>query len=157
DIGVDGFVATLGVPMDVTLTGGSISGYATGVLLANEDADFGVAPEAAALTLSGVTINLPAGGTGIRILDTAAGTKSVTVTLTGVNSINGGLGATGASLDGALAKLGGTSLGTTHFANFTGGFSYVTLTNAAYGGPIEINGTGATYNGVAGGATLTPA
>lgn len=107
DVGVYGWVGTAALPMDVTLTGGSISGYATGVLLANNELRYatvpGVAPENAALTLSGVAISVPASGMGVQVQDTL-GTHTVTVTVTDDTEISGTTRtSTGVLVSGILA------------------------------------------------------
>ena len=122
-------------------------------------------------TVIGGTANNP-NGTGTAILDGisaahfSGNTTGVLVRGTNTNSPNGATltlsngtsisgGTTGLQLDGANAKLSGNTLGSTVFSGQSG--DYVTLANSAYNGPIEVNGTAASYGGVSGGNSLTTA
>ena len=117
---------------------------------------FGPATAPANITLNGVALTAAPGGTAVRVIDTPAGTMTASVTLVGGTTITGSSSGTGVLLDGALARLGGDSLNNTSFAGFTGTSQFVELDNGAYAND-EIDGTGATYNGVAGGPGVTTA
>jgi autotransporter-associated beta strand protein len=164
DIGIYAWNGLSSNPMVITVTGGSVTGYATSVLVANDDTILpaGPANSATTLTLSGVSLTPATGGTAVSVLDTATGTEDVTVNLTGGTSIAGSASGTGVRLDGPLAFLSGDTLGTTPFTGFSGTSNYVVLANGAYGSgtpdaPLAIDGTSASYNGVSGGGTLTTA
>ena len=156
--GIHAWVGTANVPMNVTVSGGTISGYARGVHVTNE-ADVNGTPtpanDAATVNVDGVAITTAAGGTGVLVEDTAAGTQPVNAGLTDV-TINGSSSGAGVVLDGTLARLIGDTLGNTTFAGFTGTAQFVVLNNGAYAND-EIDGTGASYNGVSGGPGVTTA
>jgi hypothetical protein len=161
DIGVYAWDGTANDAMNVTITGGTINAYATGVLVTNEETfgPFGVALNDATVTLAGVSITGgAAGGTGAIALDTAAGTTDVTLGLTGGSDIANTT--TGLRIDGPLATLVGNTLNDTAFVGQSG--NYIALANLAYGDGIpnnqqlQINATAVTFDGKTG-AAMTPA
>ena len=104
-------------------------------------------------TLSGVTIDLTT-STAVGVLvqdDNTIVTFGSVVSLSGNNVLSGG--GTGLEVAGPHASLAGNTLGSTTFTGQTS--DYVALANSAYGGPLAIDGTAATYDGTPGGATLS--
>ena len=75
DIGVYGWTGTSTVPMNVTLTGGSITNYETGVYLTNDEATFGPALADTTVTLDGVLVL--GGDTGVLVEDAGASAFAV--------------------------------------------------------------------------------
>ncbi|MFO0936402.1 MAG: right-handed parallel beta-helix repeat-containing protein [Gemmataceae bacterium] len=137
----------------VAVSGGSISGYDTGVQIANEEFDgpYGVATGSNTITLTNLAITPADGGKAIYVWDTEDGNKDVTVGLSGV-TINGDSAGTGTGivLEGQYAKLDSDSLGDTTFAGFTGTSQYVTLQNLTYAAGGVIDGSDAKYEGTLG-------
>jgi parallel beta-helix repeat protein len=155
--GVEVWAGAAGVPVNVTLSGGSISGFATGVHVTNSANVNGAqtpALDSARANLNNVSITMPAGGTGVFVEDTANSNTAVSASFGSGTTINGSSSGAGVSLSGANATLVGDTLASVAFAGFTGTGQFVVLGDGAYSGN-ELDGTGATYNGVAGGATLT--
>ncbi|HEX6962661.1 MAG TPA: right-handed parallel beta-helix repeat-containing protein [Lacipirellula sp.] len=103
DVGVYGWDGTANNAMNVTITGGSISGYETGVHLTNEEGTFGPSLNIAALTLSGVDISTAAGGIGVLVEDTVAGSFAVEVNIQDDSDITTG-GGTAVLVSGASAS-----------------------------------------------------
>ena len=147
DIGVYGWTGTSTVPMNVTLTGGSITNYETGVHLTNDEATFGPALADTTVTLDGVSIL--GGDTGVFVEDAGASTFAVTLGLTGSTEITNTV--TGIVLDGASAEVLGDTLGNTAFSGQSG--DYIRLANGtAYGDPGAqtdvIDATAVTFDGL---------
>jgi parallel beta-helix repeat protein len=104
DVGVYGWDGTANDAMNVTISGGSISGYETGVRLTNEEDTFGPALSNATLTLSGVDISTAAGGVGVLVEDTVAGSFAVTVNIQDDSDITTGGTGTAVLVSGASAS-----------------------------------------------------
>ena len=147
DIGVYAWDGTANDPMDVAISGGSITGYETGVHLTNNEATFGPALADATVTLDGVAIS--GGDTGVLVEDSGTSAFAVNLGLTGGTAIANS--ATGIVLDGAAAQLVGDTLGDTEFTGQSG--DYITLANEAYGNGIpddrleQIDATAVTFEG----------
>ncbi len=146
DIGVYAWTGTSTVPMNVTLSGGSITNYDAGVHLTNDEATFGPALADTTVTLHGVSIS--GGDTGVLVEDAGASAFAVNLGLTGNTAINGTV--TGIVLDGDLAELVGDTLGDTAFSGQSG--DYIRLANGGYGAPGTqtdvIDATAVTFNGL---------
>jgi hypothetical protein len=146
DIGVYGWTGTSTVPMNVTLSGGSITNYETGVHLTNDEATFGPALADTTVTLDGVSIS--GGDTGLLVEDAGTSAFAVKLGLTGNTAIAGGV--TGIVLDGASAELTGDTLSDTALGGQSG--DYIRLANGAYGAPglqtDVIDATNVTFDGL---------
>ncbi len=152
DIGVYGWTGTSTVPMNVALTGGSITNYETGVHLTNDEATFGPALADTTVTLDGVLIL--GGDTGVLVEDAGTSAFAVNLGLTGNTAITSTV--TGIVLDGASAELLGDTLGDTQFTGQSG--DYIRLASGAYGAPGpqtgEIEARDVTFDGETG-TTMT--
>ena len=130
-------------PMSVTVTGGSFTGYTTGALLVNNETAFGQSGDDATLILSGVTLAVAVGGTGVSVQDTVL--NKVTIGLTNSTKIQNG--ATGLNVSGADAEIDGITLNNTEFSGQTG--QYILLGAGGHDNE-NINATGVLFDGQTG-------
>ena len=124
------------------ISGGSITNAAIGVFVNNYDGYLTDATNGAYASIDGLTINSPAGATGIRVFDNPLSTSNsnVQVSLGSGVTINNGL--TGLEAENATASV--LTVGSTAFNGQTG--QYIRLINS----PNNIDATSATFDGVNG-------
>ena len=129
--------------MNVTLTGGSISGYEIGLFVTNEANVNGVLTPAGDSAERQPQRRVDDDGRR-RGRGACAGCGRQHGRQGGMNNttINAASSGTGVRLDGTLAALTGDTLGNTAFTGFAGSSNYVALANATYAND-EIDGTGA--------------
>ncbi|MBK7427360.1 MAG: right-handed parallel beta-helix repeat-containing protein [Saprospiraceae bacterium] len=128
------------------ISGGSITGVATGVFLNNYEGYVSNAADGAHASISNMNITPMALGTGIRVLDSPSSTTHANVQLTiGSNVVVTG-GAKGIVIEHPFAEIVGASLGNIAFNSQT--TSYVELNNNA----VDLNGLTASFDGQTGGS-----
>lgn len=91
------------------ISGGSVSGAVTGIFVNNYEGYNSNAPDGGHATVSGIAINVPAGGSGIRVLDSPSSTSHGAVSLaigSGVSVAGGARGITVENANASVSALG---------------------------------------------------
>jgi hypothetical protein len=139
-----------------TISGGSVTGVSRGVFLTNRDTDpatsFGTAAVGAHASLSGVSIAVNAGGTGISLRDSTSWTSSNPAPLINKRDVKLNLGsgvtvsggAKGLVIEQAFASIVGSSLNNIAFSGQSG--NYIELVS----NPTNLDATSVSFDSLTG-------